>query len=210
MDVKFIQLLEHRLAQELPGADSQNLMAPEGSEKYRIISPNHKIACVLLLIFPKEKEWYISLIERASQHPEDKHGGQLGFPGGKLDPSDNTYEDCALRETYEELGVPPDSVGILGSLTPLYVYVSNFLVHPYVGFTTEYPKFIQQESEVKSIIEVPVNRFLKSKYKSFADISVRDFVLKNTPYYDIYGQQLWGATAMMISEFEQILKDIWE
>ncbi len=208
MDVKFIQDLEKRLYQDLPGEEYQNLMAPEGSEKYRIVTPDHKIACVLALLFPKENEWYLSLIERTDRHEDDKHSGQIGFPGGKLDPNDYSYEDCALRETYEEIGVPPDNVGILGGLTPLFVYVSNFLVHPFVGFTTEYPRFYRQESEVKSIIEVPVQHFTRSKNKGRADMPVRNIVLPNTPYYDVYGQKLWGATAMMISELEQILKEI--
>lgn len=207
MDVKFIQNLEKRLYQDLPGEAYQNLMAPKGNEKYRSITPDHKVACVLALLFPKENEWYISLIERAGQHPEDKHAGQISFPGGKLDTSDYSYEDCALRETYEEIGVPPENVGILGSLTPVFVYVSNFLVHPFVGFTTEYPRFNKQESEVKSIIEVPVTHFTKPKNKGTSDIQVRDIVLPDTPYYDIYGYKLWGATAMIISEFEQILKE---
>ncbi len=208
MDIKFIQDLEKRLYQDLPGAYYQNLMAPSGSEKYRIISPDHKVACVMVLLFPKDDEWHLSFIERSNHSPEDKHSGQISFPGGKLDENDYSYEDCALRETYEEIGVPPESIGILGNLTPLYVYVSNFLVHPFVGFTTQYPKFNIQETEVQSILEVPVNHFSKSKNKGTTDILIRDIILPETPYYDIYGKKLWGATAMMISELEQIMKEL--
>jgi 8-oxo-dGTP pyrophosphatase MutT (NUDIX family) len=208
MDVSFIQDLEHRLSEDLPGEEAQNKMAPAGSEKYRVITPNHKVACVLALLYPKDKEWHLSLIERASKYPEDKHAGQISFPGGQLNDSDYSYEDCALRETYEEIGVSPDTVGILGSLTPIFVYVSNFLVHPFVGFTTEYPRFVKQESEVKDIIEIPVKHFLKPKNKGLVDITVRDVTLKETPYYDVHGHQLWGATAMIISELEHIIKDI--
>jgi 8-oxo-dGTP pyrophosphatase MutT (NUDIX family) len=67
---------------------------------------------LLALLFPKDDEWHICFIERASQHPEDKHAGQISFPGGKFDENDYSYEDCALRETYEEIGVPPDNIGI--------------------------------------------------------------------------------------------------
>jgi len=208
MDVKFIQNLEKRLYQDLPGEPFQNLMSPVGSEKYRIIAQDHKIACVLALLYPKNDEWYISLIERASQHPDDKHAGQISFPGGKFDTNDYSYEDCALRETYEEIGVPPDNIGILGELTSLYVYVSNFLVHPFVGFTSEYPDFQPQKSEVSTIIEVPIMHFIKSKNKGVSDIKVRDFVLPKTPYYEVQGYKLWGATAMIMSEFEQILKEL--
>jgi len=208
MDVSFIHDLEYRLSEELPGEGAQNKMAPPGTDVYRVITSDHKIACVLALLYPKDKEWHISLIERSSKYPEDKHGGQISFPGGQLNETDYSYEDCALRETYEEIGVSPDAVGILGSLTPVFVYVSNFLVHPFVGFTTEYPKFVKQETEVKDIIEIPVKHFLKSKNKGMVDMYVRDIVLKDTPYYDVYGHQLWGATAMIISELEHVIKDL--
>lgn len=208
MDISFIQDLEKRLAQDLPGMAAQNKMAPQGSEKYRQISNDHKIACVLALLFPKNDHWHICLIERTSHHPDDKHAGQISFPGGKLDDNDDSYEDCALRETYEEIGISPDTIGILGELTPLYVYVSNFLVHPFVGFTTESPKFIIQEAEVKNIIEMPMKHFTKSKYKQVGDIKVRDMILPDTPYYDVNGQKLWGATAMIMSELEHVWSDI--
>ncbi|MBK8515285.1 MAG: CoA pyrophosphatase [Saprospiraceae bacterium] len=208
MDVKFIQNLEKRLYKDLPGEDFQNLMAPAGSEQYRILTQDYKTACVLVLLFPKDNEWHISLIERAASHPEDKHAGQISFPGGKFDENDYSFEDCALRETYEEIGVPPEDIGILGSLTPLFVYVSNFLVHPFVGFTSEYPDFQPQKSEVSNIIEIPVMHFTKVKNKSTSDIQVRDITLPNTPFYDVNGHKLWGATAMMISELEQILREL--
>lgn len=208
MNVQFIHDLESKLNQDLPGEDVQNLMAPIGSEKYRLVPQDHKVACVLALIFPKDHEWHLCLIERTSEHPEDKHAGQISFPGGKMNEDDYSYEDCALRETYEEIGVAPESIGILGGLTPLYVYVSNFLVHPYVGFSTEYPRFIKQESEVETILEIPLGHFLKSRNKSTTEIKVRDVVLHDTPYYDVNGHKIWGATAMMISELEHIVKDI--
>jgi len=208
MDISVIHALEKRLAQDLPGFDVQNKMAPKGSERYRNVSTDHKVACVLALLFPKNDQWHLSLIERTSIHPDDKHAGQISFPGGKLDENDASYEDCALRETYEEIGIAPDTIGILGELTPLYVYVSNFLVHPFVGFTTESPKFVIQETEVKSIIEVPMKHFTKSKHKQVGDIHVRDLILPETPYYDVYGQKLWGATAMMMCELEQVWSEL--
>jgi 8-oxo-dGTP pyrophosphatase MutT (NUDIX family) len=205
MDINVIHLLEKRLAQDLPGYDIQNKMAPPlGSDRYSQILPDHKVACVMALLFPKNDQWHLSLIERAGMHPEDKHAGQISFPGGKLDENDASYEDCALRETYEEIGIAPDTIGILGELTPLYVFVSNFLVHPFVGFTTESPRFILQESEVKSIIEIPIEHFTKAKNKQQGDIHTRDIIIPNTPYYDVYGQKLWGATAMMMSELEYV------
>ena len=208
MDVKFIHALESKLHDDLPGESAHILMAPAGIEKYRNISPDYKLACVLALIFPKEKEWHLCLIERASEQINDKHAGQISFPGGRMDENDDSFEHCALRETYEEIGVSPENIGILGSLSPIFVHVSNFLVHPYVGFTTEYPKFVKQHSEVKNIIEVPLMHFTKSRNKGLTDIQVRDIVIPQTPYYDIYGHKLWGATAMIISELEHILNEL--
>jgi 8-oxo-dGTP pyrophosphatase MutT (NUDIX family) len=208
MDIKLIQALENRLAADLPGEEAQLKMAPVHSEHYRVIRDDHKTACVMILLFPKNKEWYVCLIERTDTNPDDKHAGQLSFPGGQLDSTDDTYEDCALREIHEEIGVAPESIGILGSLTPLYVFVSNFLVHPFVGFTNDYPNFMQQESEVSQIIEIPLRHFTKAKYKGLEDMHVRGTVLPQTPYYEIQDKKLWGATAMMMSELEHILGEL--
>ncbi|MBK9564396.1 MAG: CoA pyrophosphatase [Saprospiraceae bacterium] len=208
MDVNFIHRLEKRLYNDLPGEQYQNMMAPVGSEKYRVVAPDHKVACVLALLFPKDDEWHICFIERSSQHPEDKHAGQISFPGGKFDENDYSFEDCALRETYEEIGVPPDNIGILGGLTPLYVYVSNFLVHPFVGFTSEYPDFKPQISEVSNIIELPLSHLMKEKNKGKTDIEIRNITLPDTPYYNVCDKKMWGATAMIVSELEQIISSI--
>jgi 8-oxo-dGTP pyrophosphatase MutT (NUDIX family) len=208
MHIKLIQELENRLANDLPGEQAQLKMAPLHSEGYRVIRDDHKTACVMILLFPKNKEWHVCLIERTDTNPDDKHGGQLSFPGGQLDITDDSFEDCALREIHEEVGIAPESVGILGGLSPLYVFVSNFLVHPFVGFMTEYPNFIQQESEVSQIIEAPLSRFTKAKYKGAEDLHTRGIVLPQTPYYDIHGKKLWGATAMIMSELEQILEEL--
>ncbi|HRO08548.1 MAG TPA: CoA pyrophosphatase [Saprospiraceae bacterium] len=209
MDIEFIHDLEHRLKEDLPGEEVQNRMAPILITEERMPAPeNHLIGCVLALLYPKDRKTYLALIERTSFHSGDKHAGQISFPGGKLEESDYSYEDCALRETYEEIGVMPESVGILGNLTPLYVPVSNFLIHPFIGFTAEYPKFNLHDTEVKSLIELPIEHILKSKYKGMADIEARGMTIKDVPYYDAAGKRIWGATAMIMSELEQIISDL--
>lgn len=208
MDISFILNLESALAGELPGEVAQSKMAPVDSERYREVALDHRTACVMILLYPKNKEWHLCLIKRPEGNKDDKHAGQLSFPGGQLDDNDDTYEDCALREMQEEVGVAPESIGILGSLTPIYVFVSNFLVHPFVGFSSEYPQWIQQESEVSEIIEVPLRHILRPKTKGTTDIIIREATLKNVPYYDIYGHKLWGATAMIMSELEQLMANL--
>lgn len=209
MDIQFIQSLEFRLEKSLPGFVAQSKMAgfTSSPEFYRT-PEDHRVACVMIVLYPKDSQWHFVLIERSSHDPEDKHAGQLSLPGGKLDDSDKTLEDCALRETYEEIGINPSMIGILGSLTPLYVKVSNFLVHPFIGFTKEYPKFVPQSSEVQNIFETPLSLILDPSQKKFTDIEVRQMVLKNIPAYQIEGRNLWGATAMILSEFEEILKEL--
>lgn len=207
-DLSFIDKIEKKLSEDLPGESAQYLMSPPYHDHYRKLTQDYRTACVLLLMFPRHNQWHIALIERSHHQEDDKHAGQLSLPGGKLDENDYSLEDCALRETYEEIGVPPESIGILGALSPLFVFVSNFLVHPFVGFTTDSPKFLLQKSEVADLIEVPVSHFLDDSNKSKADIRVRDIIIPEVPYYKIKDKQLWGATAMIMSEWEQVLAAI--
>ena len=209
MDILFIEKIEKRLAEELPGSRAHMLMSPVEMARYSHLPSQYLKACVLILLYPKADEWHLVLIERTTHDKNDKHAGQISFPGGKLNPSDDSLEVCALRETYEEIGVSPDKVGLLGALSEIYVYVSNFLVHPFVGFTYENPRFSKQDSEVAEIIEIPLEHILNSKNKKRGPISVRDYSLPNVPYYDIYQKPLWGATAMILSEFEHLVKDCW-
>lgn len=209
MDVLFIQDLESRLEKPLPGFQAQSKMAGYTADpSFYVPGENYYTASVLILLFPKGNVWHFALIERSNHDPNDKHAGQISLPGGKMDNNDKTLEDCALRETYEEVGINPSLIGILGGLTPLFVKVSNFLVHPFVGFTTEYPKFVLQSAEVAQVFEVPVDLLTDNTYKKTADIEVRNMLLRDIPVYNVNGKNLWGATAMILSEFEAIIKEI--
>lgn len=209
MNIKFIEALENALNKPLPGVQSQLKMASSAfADKYLTLPETYKTACVLILLFPKNNEWHLVLMERAQRDEKDKHSGQISFPGGKLEPGDRTYEECALRETFEEIGVLPGSIGLLGSLSPLYVHVSNFLVHPFIGFTSEYPRFSLHPEEVSAIVEVPVMHFIHDNHKVQVDIPIRDMILPAIPAYTLENKYLWGATAMMMSEFEDVLKNI--
>lgn len=164
-------------------------------------------AAVLALFYPKNKQWHIVLIERESSNPNDRHGGQIGFPGGRYEDADEIMKNTALREAEEEVGVPSSSVEILGPLSDLYIPVSNFLVYPFVGFTTSRPSFIPQLSEVRSILEVPFSSFLdpsnlrKTNMKLAQNITLRD-----VPFFSINGKIVWGATAMMLNELLEVTK----
>ncbi len=193
---------------DLPGISAQLLMSPSGRSDHLESPVHYKEACVLVLIFPKDGEWNLAFIERAEQNANDPHSGQISFPGGKLEETDDTYADCALRETQEEIGVDSSSIGIIGELTSLYISVSNYLIFPFVGFTSQEPDFVPQESEVRSILEIPLKEVFSHRNKKRVDLTVRQNKLKDVPCYMLDDHILWGASAMILSEFEAVLDEI--
>jgi len=200
-----IDKIRHKLSQTLPGRIAQLKMAPALRQHYKGAPDDATVACVLVLLFPKNDNWHFTLIQRVS-HKKDRHSGQISFPGGRLEEDDKSLLAGALREAEEEVGVARDEINVLGKLTQLYIPVSNFLVHPFVGFLEKMPEFVPQPSEVDSILEIPVAELNKKENKKTRDISGgRNIILKNVPYFDFEGKVVWGATAMMLSEFEWVV-----
>jgi len=203
----FISNLEAQLNKPLPGAAAQLLMAPEPKSYYDLVSDNPREAAVLALIYPIDHVLHLAYIKRASGDSRDKHAGQISFPGGKLELTDNSLLDCALREADEEVGIKKDEVKVLGQLSQVFVFVSNFIVLPYVGYSDTRPQFVKDETEVQQILEVPVNHLMDEKNQKTKDLSIRNYTLKDVPYYDLDGKVLWGATAMMTSELIYLIKE---
>lgn len=205
MDIHFIENLERALEEDLPGSLAHQMMSPFDISQY---SPpdDHKIACVLVLLYPKNKVWHLALLERPAENMQDLHAGQISLPGGKFEETDYSYQDCALREANEEIGVDQNKIGIVGELTSVYARVSNFMVYPFVGFMASEPEFSPQPSEVAKIIELPLETLSNPKFQKSKDIIVRnDQVLKNMPYYDFEGHTIWGVTGMILKELEEII-----
>ena len=200
-----IDNIRQKLAQTLPGRIAQLEMAPALRQHYKGAPDDATVACVLVLLFPKNDDWHFTLIQRMS-HEKDRHSGQISFPGGRLEEEDESLLAGALREAEEEVGIPREDINVLGRLTELYIPVSNFLVHPFVGFLEKSPEFVPQPSEVDNILEVPVAELNKIENKKTRDIKGgKNIVLKNVPYFDFEGKVVWGATAMMLSEFERVV-----
>lgn len=163
-----------------------------------------RLAATLLLLFEKADELYFVLTRR----PETlkQHAGQISFPGGRKEP-DESFTQTALRETCEELGICDANVQIIGKLTDLYIPPSDFLVHPFVGYLDEEPRWQPDASEVAEVIECPVRFLLDDTLKkrdtaNFKGLSFDYF------YYDVFGYRVWGATAIMLSEFEWRLRTL--
>lgn len=194
------KLITDRL-NKLPGEEAHEEMAP-GHRKERksamLADPSPRRSAVMILIYdsmaPK-----LALIQRAD-YP-GVHGGQIGLPGGKVEPEDKDLLSTALRETKEEIGI--DTIEVCGQLTELYIPPSRFMVTPYVGFLDKTPLFIPEISEVQQVVEVPIEDFLNPKNilsKSFNSGKIRF----DAPYFKLEEHVVWGATAMMLNELRWI------
>ncbi len=201
-----IPTLQNALKEPLPGQIAHKKMARFG----RRFNFNHdvppKLAGVMILLYPKADNIYFVLMERQG-HPLDPHQHQISLPGGKKE-TNETLEQTAFRETYEEIGVHPDLIHIIGPLSTVFVGVSNFLIHPFIGIAREMPIFTPEIEEVKTLLEVPLNDILTEKNIKVTDMVVRGYELKDVPYFDLAEKVVWGATAMVLSEFREILGEV--
>jgi len=194
---------------ELPGESVQFKMAPmERLQEMKRVAKNSndaRRAGVMSLFYPSESyETRLILILRKTY--KGVHSAQVGFPGGKLEIEDDSIQDAALRETEEEVGVSREKISVLKKLTEIYIPPSNFFVQPFLGITTEQPKFVPQEDEVEALIEVKLKDFMN-------DVNITTQILTTSyatdlevPAFKLNGHIVWGATAMMLNEVRELLK----
>ena len=195
--------LPRRLAEGLPGPEAQRRFAPRPA---RIDwSPDQtpedaRLAAVLILIYPGHHGPAVPLTLRRRTLPA--HAGQVSLPGGAIDPGESP-EAAALREADEEVGVTPSSVRLVGRLSTLWVPVSNFVITPVVGITDDIPAFRLHEIEVETLIEAPLARLCDRAAVHWATREPGSRSLAY-PYFDVDGHAIWGATAMILSEFTSL------
>ncbi|MEZ5017707.1 MAG: CoA pyrophosphatase [Flavipsychrobacter sp.] len=204
---EIIAQLEKRLKEPLPGKAAQIKMA-SGKRRLDITAPDTaKLSAVMGLLFPKDDELNLLLIKRVEDGKP--HGGQISFPGGRKDKEDNDLLTTALRETEEEVGIPKNEITSLGALSSLYIPVSNSNVQPYIGYTSAVHNYILSPNEVQYIIEAPIKDLFAPHRKSIKEIRPTAYpeAIIKTPVYHWEGDHMiWGATAMIISELEAIIK----
>lgn len=196
--------LKKRLALPLPGKEAQYRMAPTYRPTLDETDVKH-LAGVTILLYPKNDTIYFPLIERPVYN--GAHSGQISFPGGKKDKEDKNLVFTALRECEEEIGVDSSKISVLGNLTNLLIPVSKFDVYPVVGIYKDVPSFIPQTSEVVSIIEVPLHLVLNNNITKQKNV-IFNGIEETVPYYDINNKMVWGATAMILSEFSQVCNEV--
>jgi 8-oxo-dGTP pyrophosphatase MutT (NUDIX family) len=203
----FSKQLTAQLQLPLPGYEAQFKMArefrphPIDTEFYHAKA---KLGAVLILFYPKENNIHTVLIQRPTY--DGVHSGQVAFPGGKKDEGDTSLTETALREAHEEVGIDKNKIQVAGQLTHLYIPPSNFLVTPVVAFAESRPDFILQKEEVDEVIEVDLNMLCDESIINEKSITIMQGMKLKVKCYDIFGRTVWGATAMMIAELNEILK----
>lgn len=194
---------------KLPGLEIQVQMIPPGRPKGFPKDKNYIDSAVTILLSKRGNDIYFPLIQRTSNNQNDKHKGQISLPGGKYESVDKTLLNCALRELEEELGVDKSQVNILGELTELYIPVSNFKVQPYVVFSENNFNFVPQPKEVEYILEISLKDLLDNKNLKKGKIDLESGMqLQNVPYFDLNEHVIWGATAMILNEFKNVISNI--
>jgi 8-oxo-dGTP pyrophosphatase MutT (NUDIX family) len=197
--------LRARLAGTLPGLEAQRRFMPTPPRtgwKPGEFPSDARLAAGLLLLYPGEHGPSIPLTVRSSTLR--RHAGQISLPGGAIDTGE-TLVQAALREAYEEVGIDPARVRILGELTPVHVLVSGFTLHPIVGLTYERPDFRPAAHEVEQVIEVAIAH-LQDASNIRQGTRTREGLAIEYPYFDLRGQHVWGATAMILGELICVLQ----
>jgi 8-oxo-dGTP pyrophosphatase MutT (NUDIX family) len=201
------QWLTGRLRRDKPGLQAQLKMVPEprpGQKVYTEVETTCLKAGVMVLLYQREGSWHIVLIRRPNTVLT--HKDQVGFPGGQLEPGEN-FEQAALRETWEELGVYPNQIQIIGSLTPLYIPPSNFCIYPLIATSSGPLSFKPHPQEVAEIIEVPLIHLTNSRNVHRETWRIGGQPVE-VPFYSFEHHKIWGATAMVLAEFLEILKSL--
>lgn len=199
--------LQERLSRVLPGASSQMKMVPEARRREIKDGPdagNARKAAVLICLFPDEVGDIRLVLIRRNEY-DGVHSGQISFPGGRFEKEDPDMIYTALREAEEETNILIRDVEVLGEITPVYIPPSNFFVIPVVGWTKKRPDLIPDPSEVSEILDIPLSELLDPNSIQQRNIPHKEFNIIDVPCFIIQGHIVWGATAMMLMEFVDIL-----
>tara|TARA_B110000263_G_scaffold214766_1_gene199423 strand:- start:101 stop:742 length:642 start_codon:yes stop_codon:yes gene_type:complete len=212
-----IQKLQKKLEGKLPGIKSWKRMAvksgkdesieSESLQKYSDWISKDKLkkmkkAAVLIGLFKKNDEWCFSLIRRPIN--EKNHPGQIALPGGAMEKNENLM-NTALREAFEEVGIKPEDVKIIGQLTPIPVPVSEYLIYPFVGVIDYEPEWIINEDEVEELFILRISELINSDngYAEMWDLRGNKV---EVPIFKVMNETVWGATAAVLSELIDIAK----
>lgn len=202
---KLAQKLQIRLINNLPGKDEQWRMRVTSDKSYNFDNTEEDAiqSAVLILLYEENGVICFTLTKRTQT--VEHHRGQISLPGGARE-ADEKLSSTAIRETQEEIGIYADDVDIIGALSPLFVPVTGFIINPFVGIINANFEPQPAPEEVETVISVHVNELLNDDNELQEKRNLRGYDM-NIPYFLLSGHKVWGATAMILSEFKTVLKE---
>lgn len=205
---QFLEQIRTSFHHPLPGIEAHKLLTPGKRPLTREEVPDieeYRASAVAIVCYPIDNHVHTILIQRPDYN--GNHGGQISLPGGKAELDDVTIEYTARRETTEEIGWKLSEEHYLGQLTELFIPVSKFSVQPFLYFCEKPQPFIPDAREVAKIIQFPVTDLKSESAVKTTTIRMSSGMsLKDVPYFDIDNHIVWGATAIILSEFRELLR----
>ena len=173
---------------------------------------NSKKAAVIAALYEDDNKVRLILILRNTYN--GVHSNQIGFPGGRVEDYDKTLFDTAIRETYEEIGVRVQKNELIRELHEIYIPPSNFNVYPFLVILNHPPSFVKDDKEVKEVITIDLESLLNCKITQtqipipakLIELNIQNDV--EVPAFKLAGYNVWGATAMMLSEIRDLINDV--
>ena len=194
---------------ELPGTEAQLRLSPPYRDQIdleEIKKTNPRIAAVMILLYENE-DGEIEFPVTLRHTYQGVHSNQFSLPGGAFEPEDINLSYTALRETVEELGVEEENIEVVRQLTELFIPPSNFLVYPYVAVHHGTPEFYPDDHEVADIVPINLEAFMAATPVTF-ERKFSDYLV-DIPGYELgEDSYIWGATAMILSEFGALVEKL--
>ena len=203
---RFITQLKITINNDLPSEESHQKMRVIYDQSIEL--PFSKInsipAAVLILLYLADNEIYFFLTKRTDELKH--HKGQISLPGGTQEGNEKLI-DTALRETQEEIGINKTSISIIGTITPLFVPVTGFMIYPFIGYSLNKLDPKPDPVEVATIFSVNISDLLNKENRTTEQRNIRGYDVQ-VPYFKLNDYQVWGATSMILSEFRDLIKSI--
>ena len=203
---RFITQLKITINNDLPGEESHQKMRVIYDQSIEL--PFSKInsipAAVLILLYLADNEIYFFLTKRTDELKH--HKGQISLPGGTQEGNEKLI-DTALRETQEEISINKTSISIIGTITPLFVPVTGFMIYPFIGYSLNKLSPKPDPVEVATIFSVNISDLLNKENRTTEQRNIRGYDVQ-VPYFKLNDYQVWGATSMILSEFRDLIKFI--
>ena len=203
---RFITQLKITINKDIPGADSHQKMRViyDQSIELPFSKINSTQAAVLILLYLADNEIYFFLTKRTDERKH--HKGQISLPGGTQEENEKLI-DTSLRETQEEIGINKTSISIIGTITPLFVPVTGFMIYPFIGYSLNKLNPKPDPLEVATIFSVNISDLLNKENRTTEQRNIRGYDVQ-VPYFKLNDYQVWGATSMILSECRDLIKSI--